>query len=400
MDDRQPARRGGLLDPTVSVGRVAGVEIGLNWSWMLIFGLIVWSLASSYFPSQYPFLTGAAHFWMAVAAAILFFGSLLLHEFGHAMQARREGMLIDGITLWLFGGVARFKGMFPSAGAEFRIAIAGPLVTVGLTGAFTVLAALVPSSQALHGVFAWVGYVNLLLLVFNLIPALPLDGGRVLRSILWRAKGNFEWATAIAGDIGRVFGYLMIGGGIALVIFSGILTGGWLAVVGWFLLNAAGAERRYGVAHEALSGLRVGDLMVRNPVTAHPDDTIAVFMDRTADTSRHALYPVVRDGELVGVLPFGRVVHIPRDEWPRRAVSEWMLPPGVLPSLGEDEHLMEALTKLSDTDRRRGAVLRDGRFVGLLSLTDIERVLAERPRTGGGGPFGPRPRSARFSENK
>jgi Zn-dependent protease len=181
MNERQPARNGGLLDPTVSLGRFAGVRVGLNWSWLIIFILLVWSLGTSYFPSRYPFLTGAAYFWMGVAAAILFFGSLLLHELGHAFQARREGMQIDGITLWLFGGVARFKGMFPTAGAEFRIAIAGPLVTLGLSGAFIVLAALVPSTQALHGVLAWVGYVNLLLLVFNLMPALPLDGGRVLR---------------------------------------------------------------------------------------------------------------------------------------------------------------------------------------------------------------------------
>jgi Zn-dependent protease len=262
------------------MGRVAGVRIGLNWSWLIVFVLLVWSLASSYFPSRYPFLTGTASFFIAVAAAILFFGSLLLHELGHAIQARRDGMQIDGITLWLFGGVARFRAMFRSAGAEFRIAIAGPLVTLGLSGAFALLAALVPSSLALHGLLAWVAYVNLLLLVFNLIPALPLDGGRVLRSILWSAKGNFEWATAIAGDIGRGFGFLMIGGGVLLLVVYGSFSAAWLALVGWFLLNAAGAERRYGVAREALTGLRVRDLMVRNPVTAEADQTIATFMSR------------------------------------------------------------------------------------------------------------------------
>jgi len=399
MNERQPTRNRGLLDPTVSAGRIAGVSIGLNWSWLIIFVLIVWSLADSYFPSRYPFFSGSAYFFMAVAAAILFFGSLLLHELGHALQARREGMHIDGITLWLFGGVARFKGMFPTAGAEFRIAIAGPLVTLGLSGAFIVLATLVPSSQGLHGVLAWAGYVNLLLLVFNLIPALPLDGGRVLRSILWRAKGNFYWATAIAGDIGRGFGYLMMGGAVLLFIFYGTFTAAWFAVLGWFLLRAAGAERRYGTAHQALGGLRVGDLMVRSPVVARPDDTIAAFLDGTAGTTRHTLYPVVRDGALVGVLPFGRVAHIPRDEWQRRAVSECMLPPGVLPALREDEDLMDALTELSDADRRRGVVFRDGRFVGLLSLTDIERVLAERPRTKSGTPTDARPRWTRFSDS-
>ena len=399
MNDRQSPRSGGLLAPTVSVGRFAGVEIGLNWSWLIIFALLVWSLASSYFPSRYPFLTGTATFFIAVAAAILFFGSLLLHELGHAIQARRDGMKIEGITLWLFGGVARFKSMFPSAGAEFRIAIAGPLVTLVLSGAFALLAALVPSSLVLHGLLAWVAYVNVLLLVFNLIPALPLDGGRVLRSILWRAKGNFEWATAIAGDIGRGFGFLMIGGGVLLVIVYGSFSAAWLALVGWFLLNAAGAERRYGVAHEALSGLRVRDLMVRQPVTAEADQTIATFMSGTPGTSWHALYPVVRDGEVVGVLPFGRIAHIPRDEWSRRAVSECMLQPDVLPALSEDTDLIDAAAELSQTNARRGVVLRDRRLVGLLSLTDIERVLAERPRGQRGSRRKPGARRPWFSEN-
>ena len=379
MNERERAKSGGLLDPTVSVGRIAGVRIGFNWSWAIVFALIVWSLAASYFPSRYPFLTGGAYIVMAVYAAILFFGSLLLHELGHAIQARREGMQIDGITLWLFGGVARFKAMFPNAGAEFRIALAGPLVTLVLSATFAAVAALVPTSLALHGVLAWVAYVNLLLLVFNLIPALPLDGGRVLRSLLWRAKGNFGWATAIAANIGRGFGYLLIGGGVLLFVFVGAFTGVWFAVVGLFLVNAAETERRYAVARTALEGLRVGDLMVRNPVTTHPDQTIAAFMDESAGASRHALYPVVRDGELIGVLPFGRVAHIPRDEWPHRGVSECMLPPDELPVLSEDDALADALAELGEADRLRGVVLRNGRVAGLVSLTDIERVLAERP---------------------
>ena len=384
--ERQQAKSRGLLDPSISLGRIAGVRIGLNWSWLIVFTLFVWSLAASYFPSRYPFLTGGAYVVMAVYAVILFFGSLLLHELGHAIQARREGMQIDGITLWLFGGVARFKAMFPSSGAEFRIALAGPLVTLVLSGIFAALAALVPASQALHGVLAWVAYVNLVLLVFNLIPALPLDGGRVLRSILWRAKGNFGWATAIAADIGRSFGYLLIGGGVLLFVLSGAFTGAWFAVVGWFLVNAAEAERRYAVARGALAGLRVGDLMVRNPVTAHPDQTIAAFVDESAGASRHALYPVVRDDEFIGVLPFGRVAHIPRDEWPRRAVSECMLPPDEVPVMREDDGSIDAFAKLGKADRRRGVVVRHGRLVGVLSLSDIERVLAERPASTAAAP--------------
>ncbi len=154
---------------------------------------------------------------MALAAALLFFLSLLLHELGHALEARREGMEIDGITLWLFGGVARFKGMFPSAGAEFRIAIAGPLVSLTLGVLFAGAAGFLALPDAVDGVAAWLGYINLFLLAFNMLPALPLDGGRVLRSLLWQSHGDFGWATRVAASIGRGFGYLFIAGGFALV---------------------------------------------------------------------------------------------------------------------------------------------------------------------------------------
>jgi Zn-dependent protease len=163
------------MNGNFTLGRVGGIELRINWSWLVVFALIVWSLAAGVFPSQNPGLSDGGYAAMAVAAAFLFFASLLLHELGHARQALREGMEIDGITLWLFGGVAQFKGSFPSAGAEFRIAIAGPLVSLGLGVGF-VLLALAGLPSAVDGVVAWLGYINLALLVFNLIPALPLDG--------------------------------------------------------------------------------------------------------------------------------------------------------------------------------------------------------------------------------
>src|SRR5437773_2602626 len=177
IPDRGEAKpKGRVVNGNVRLGRVGGVEVRINWSWLVIFALIVWSLADGVFPSQNPGLSRGVHLAMAIAAAVLFFASLLLHELVHAWQARREGMEIDGITLWLFGGVSQFKTRFPSAGAEFRIAIAGPLVSLAL-GVVFVLIALAGLPSAVDGVAAWLGYINLTLLVFNLIPALPLDGG-------------------------------------------------------------------------------------------------------------------------------------------------------------------------------------------------------------------------------
>ena len=232
------------MNDTFKLGRIAGIPIGLNWTWLLVFALFVWSLASEVFPSTNPGLATATYVEMGVAAVLLFFGSLLLHELGHALQARRDGVEIEGITLWLFGGVARFRGMFPSAGAEFRIAIAGPLVTAALAAVFVVLAALTHFEPAVDAVFAWLGYINLLLLGFNLLPALPLDGGRIFRSALWRIRGDFASATRIAAGLGRLIGGLMIVAGIITFFAQGTFGGLWLALIGWFVLGAAGNEAR------------------------------------------------------------------------------------------------------------------------------------------------------------
>ena len=249
------------------IGRIAGIRISIHWSWLVVFVLIIWTLAYSVFPSQNPGFSDSVYVTMAVAAAVLFFTSLLLHELGHAFQARREGIEIDGISLWLFGGVARFRGTFPSAGAEFRIAIAGPLVSLVIGLGFVFIAWMLPLPRAFDGIAAWLGFINLFLLAFNLIPALPLDGGRVLRSALWARSGNLAGATRTAASVARVFAFLLIAAGLAELVLLGSFGGVWLAFLGWFLLQAAAGEARTLAARQPLLGLRVADLMVRDPAT-------------------------------------------------------------------------------------------------------------------------------------
>ena len=363
------------MNSSFTLGRVAGIEIGINWTWLLVFALIVWSLATQVFPSQNSGLSDGTYLVMAVVASIVFFASILLHELGHAIQARREGMEIDGITLWLFGGVAKFKGMFPSAGAEFRIAIAGPIVSLLLGVAFIGIALVIKGAEEVDGVAAWLGYINLLLLVFNMLPALPLDGGRVLRSVLWGARGDFGWATRVAAGIGRGFGYLFIGAGLGLFFWTSEVSGLWLAFIGWFLLGAATAEARYLAVRDAFSGLRVRDLMVREPTTVSPEQTIGELMDGVVWTHRHTTYPVVENGRAVGLLPFRRIARVPRKEWDERTVRECMLPKDEVPVLREDELLEQAITELGDDGVGRGLVLDGDRLVGLLSITDLVRAL-------------------------
>jgi len=366
-----------VLSGNISLGRIGGVEVRINWSWLVIFALIVWTLADGVFPSTNPGLSGNTHLAMAIVAALLFVVSILLHELGHAWVARREGLEVDGITLWLFGGVSQFKGGFPSAGAEFRIAIAGPLVSLVL-GVVFVLIAIAGLPSAVDGVAAWLGYINLALLVFNLIPALPLDGGRVLRAALWQSKGDLAWATRVGTDIGRVFGYLFIGLGLAMFIFQGSFSGAWLAFIGWFLLQAATAEARYIATEAALHGLRVRDLMVRDPVTVDGDLTVGQFMDEVARSRRFTTYPVVDGGRPIGLLAFGSVAALPRSEWDSRRVREAMLPLDRVPQLTEDETAIDALTALSSPASNRGLVVENGHLAGLLSITDLTRALELR----------------------
>lgn len=363
------------MGDSFELGRIAGIRIGVNWSWLVVFALIVWTLAATIFPDSNPGLSEGTYLAMAVIAAVLFFVSLLLHELGHALVARRQGVEIEGITLWLFGGVAKFKGMFPSARAEFRIAVAGPLVSLGI-GVFFVLIALVGDlPEAVDGVVGYLGYINLVLLVFNLIPALPLDGGRVLRSILWQTKGDFRWATIVAADVARVFAYLFIGLGLAEVFFLNSFAGVWLAFLGWFLLQAAGAEARYLATRQALGGLRVRDLMVRDPITVAPDLSLGRFMDEVVWPHRYTSYPVVDDGRAVGLLPFRSVAEVPRGDWDGSSVRDAMLPLDDVPALAEDDDLVDALAKLGSSDVRRALVLDGGQLAGLLSITDLSRAL-------------------------
>jgi Zn-dependent protease len=369
------------MNGNLSLGSVGGVRIRLHWSLLVVFALIVWSLAATVFPSQNPGFSDGVYLTIAVVAALLFFASVLLHELGHAWQARREGLEIDGITLWLFGGVAQFKGAFPSAGAEFRIAIAGPLVSLVLGLGF-VLIALAGLPSAVDGVAAWLGYINLTLLIFNLIPAFPLDGGRVLRAALWRARGELGWATRIAADTGRGFGYLFIALGVLMFVVQGSFSGAWLAFIGWFLLQAATADARYVATEQALAGLKVRDLMVRNPVTVDPDLTVGRFMDEIASSSRFTTYPVVdRGGRPIGLVAVSSVAAVPRSEWDTRRVRESMIPLEQVPLLAESSQAVDALADLSARPGAdRGLVVDNGHLDGLLSITDLARALeARRP---------------------
>ena len=303
------------MNTSFRIGRVSGIEIGANWSWLLVLALFVWTLAAAVFPQTNPALSGGTYVLMAVVAALLFFASLVLHELGHARQARREGMQVSGITLWALGGVARFTSMFPSAGAEFRVAIAGPAVSLVLGVMFVGLAAILRPGSAVDGVVAWLGYINLLLFVFNLIPALPMDGGRVLRSLLWRLRGDLAAATRVAAGVGSVLGAAMVAVGL-ISGFAGSGAGGlWLAFIGLFVMMAGRAEAEAVAIRATLGGHTVREAMVATAVGGALTDLPRVDADADLAASvaavvqaGAALAAVVDRGQVVGILDVSRVM--------------------------------------------------------------------------------------------
>jgi len=368
------------MTSTFRLGRIAGFEIGAHWSWLLVVVLIVWSLADGVFPDTNPGLDDGVYFAMAIVAAVLFFASIVLHELGHALQARRDGVAIGGITLWVFGGVASLRGEPRSAGAELRIAVAGPVVSLALGVVFLLAALALPLPDAVDGVAFWVGQINLYLLVFNLIPALPLDGGRVLRAILWARRNDFTSATRSAGRLGRGFGQGMIALGVVLVIFVGAFSGVWLVFLGWFLLAAAEAELENAAARAALTGLRAADAMIRQPMTVRADASVQDFMDDVFLASRHTAFPVVDDaGRPAGIVSFRQALELPKATWSTIPVREIMAPAHEN-CVEPDKPLSEVLPSLATGDLRRLLVCRDGRLVGLLSFTDVARLMEVRTR--------------------
>ena len=257
------------MESTFTLLRVRGIAIGAHWSWLFVFALVVWSLATVVFPAEYHGLDGSIPVVMALVAAVVLFGSVILHELGHALRALEEGMPIKGITLWLFGGVAHLAGPPPSAGAEFRVAACGPVVSAGLAagfGALGWLAAAAGGPAPVRVTLEYLAWINLVLLGFNLVPALPLDGGRVLRAWLWQRQQSFTAATRSAARAGKAFGYMLVAIGVTGV-FTG--TGGsgiWFVVVGWFLIQAAQGEATQALVRHALGDLRVRDVMDGDPV--------------------------------------------------------------------------------------------------------------------------------------
>lgn len=372
------------MESSFTLLRVRGIAIGAHWSWLLVFAIVVWSLATALFPATYPGLDGSTYVVMALVSASVFFASVLLHELGHALRALREGMPIEGITLWLLGGVARLRGHPHSPPAEFRVAICGPLVTLGLAAAFGATALLGDRfdwPDAIQGVVDYLARINGLVLAFNLVPALPLDGGRVLRSWLWHRQQSFAAATRSAARAGQAFGFMLIAIGLLGLFGGGGVGGIWFAFLGWFLVQASQAEAAMAQVRQALRGVRVRDVMTPEPAAVPPDMPVAEFLDRTPLGYRFSTFPVVDGARPVGLVSLRTAAAVPHPERGARRVADVMTPVESLPTVTPDQDVVDVLPQL-DRERPRALVTQNGRLVGVLSGSDIARAVelgATRP---------------------
>jgi Zn-dependent protease/CBS domain-containing protein len=362
----------------VRLGQIAGVDVGMNWSVLAIFLLITLGLATGRFPQLFPDQGPVAYGVAGFAAGVVFFASLLAHEVSHAVVAQRNGLEVEGITLWLFGGVARLQGEARSPGAELRIAGVGPLVSLVLAGAFWLLA-LGLNAIGLPGlvvdVFVWLAVINLVLAVFNLIPAAPLDGGRLLRAWLWQRRGDRTSAAITASRAGRGFGWFLVGLGFVQLLFVGF-GGLWLMLIGWFLTNAASAEEQHAKVSNALADVRVADVMTSQPTTAPASTTVDRFLDEYVFPNRYSTFPLTEDGDRpAGLVTLRRVKRVPEDERATTTVADVACPLDDIPVVEPDDPLAEVLPRMAGCTDGRALVVEDGRLVGLLSPTDVMRQL-------------------------
>jgi len=388
------------------LGRIFGINIYIDWSWFLIFFLVIWNLATV-FGQLHPAWGTALNWGIAVAAAILFFASVLAHELAHSLVARAQGLPVRNITLFLFGGVSNIQREPPSPGAEFLMAVVGPLTSVVL-GVLFIWAARVNAGSLLGTavtnplravarldplttLLLWLGPINIILGIFNLIPGFPLDGGRVLRSILWAATNNLRQATRWASYVGEAIAWLMIIAGIAMVfgvqipvLGTGIVSGLWLAFIGWFLYNAAVQSYQQVVVQDMLEGVPVSRVMRANVPTVPPNIPISSLVYHYIMGTDERGFPVLEGDQVTGLVTLEDVRKVPREDWDTTTVGQIMTPADQLEMVTPREDAADALSKLMQRDVRQIPVMQNGHLIGMVRRRDIVRWLqlqsGERPQ--------------------
>jgi len=364
-----------MFGKRIDLFKLFGFEIRIDLSWVVLAILVAWSLSAGLFPFRYEGLPTQTYWIMGTVGALGLFLSIIFHEMSHSLVARQFGMPIKGITLFLFGGVAEMKEEPPSAKAEFMMALAGPLSSILLAVVFYALSHITKSAgwpEAVYGVIKYLAWINGILAVFNLVPAFPLDGGRILRAVLWGWKKNLRWATRIAAGMGSGFGLFLIIMG-ALQFFTGRFIGGmWWFFIGMFLRNAAKMSYSQLLVRKALEGEPVARFMKKDPVTVPPSTTVEALVEDFIYRHQFKLFPVVEKGNrLRGCVTMKQVKDIPREEWQSRTAGEIAVGCSPENSIDLKADAMEALALMTRTGSSRLMVTEGNRLAGIISLKDM-----------------------------
>ncbi len=362
----------------LKLGQVAGFPLAMNWSVLVIAWLLTWSLATGSFPYEAPGHSDGTYWVVGLAAALVFFGSLLAHELAHAVVARRHGVEVKGLTLWLFGGVASLGSEPPTPRADFRIAVAGPATSLALAAGFGLVAGglkLVGVAHIVVVAASWLSGINLMLGVFNLIPGAPLDGGRLLRAFLWHHHGDRVRAAVTAAQAGAVVAYGLIGLGLLQFLAGASVSGLWLVFIGWFVLNAARAEEAQVLTRDALDGLRVAEVMTPRPIVAPGWITVGEFIERYLLGSRHSAYPVEGpDGGIAGLVTLAQIRRVPSAQRDTTRLVDIAIAIPDLAIAAPGDLLVSLLERLTPNAGGRALVFDHDELVGILTPSDVART--------------------------
>lgn len=367
------------------IGRIFGISIEIDYTWFIIFFIVVVGLASGWFAQYLPDISPSLRWLVAGVTTILFFASVLLHELSHSIVAIRSGLKVSGITLFLFGGVSKLTEEPRSAGVEFRMALAGPLMSLFLAAVFllaSIITRPLTGGEVFATVFRWLGFVNGILAAFNLLPGFPLDGGRVLRAGLWKWMENLAEATRIAATFGQTMGFLMIIGGIFIFFTGGGFGGLWLAFIGWFLMQAAQQSYQQMMLQQTLSGITVGNIMTSEVETVPPDITLEQVVQEYIMGRNHPAFPVSDGQQVVGLLCLNDVRAVPRENWSQVTVRETAPALSSHNTISASADAWEALTRMSAENCGRLVVVDDGNVKGIISRTDLMRLIRTRAELG------------------
>jgi Zn-dependent protease/CBS domain-containing protein len=369
---------------SIRIGSILGISIEINFTWFIIFALVTLSLGTAYFPQQYPDLPAATNFVLGFITSILFFGSVIFHELFHSIVAKLNNLPIRKITLFIFGGVAQMTQEPSNPGVEFKMAVAGPLSSLGLAfifGLIWLLGRSIGLSVFIIGPAQYLSWINALLAVFNLLPGFPLDGGRVLRAGLWGWSKDITSATRIAARVGEGFAYLLI-----FVGFVGVLAGqwglGWFILIGWFLQQAAASSYQHVLFERALSSVKVADIMSREVQTVDPDLTLERLVDEYFLRFKFGRFPVVKNGELLGIITLHDIKEVPREEWAAKTAKDILTPLEKALTVRPQDEAVKALTSMAQSEVGHLLVVEDGGLVGLVTRSDIIRLIKVKSELG------------------